>query len=168
MTASCRKDFVYFAKICFKNFGDRVKYWTTINEPGLFADMAYIRGKYPPGHCSKPFGNCSSGNSNIEPLIAMHNMLLSHAMAVDIYRKHFQVILLLWSFILLLLLFTFLGRGGAGGVPIGECWVRLIFIQMHVVGFIGIIANAFMYEPLTDEESDQHAVNRALAFNLAW
>ncbi|GMY31724.1 beta-glucosidase 18-like [Fagus crenata] len=124
-----QKDFVYFAKICFKNFGDRVKYWTTINEPGLFADMAYIRGKYPPGHCSEPFGNCSSGNSNIEPLIAMHNMLLSHAMAVDIYRKHFQ---------------------------------------MNVVGFIGIIANAFMYEPLTDEESDQHAVNRALAFNLAW
>ena len=68
-----------------------MKYWTTINEPNLAADMAYIRGTYPPGHCSPPFGYCASGNSDVEPLIAMHNMLLSHAKAVDLYRKNFQV-----------------------------------------------------------------------------
>ncbi|XP_050247456.1 beta-glucosidase 18-like [Quercus robur] len=124
-----QKDFVYFAEICFEKFGDRVKYWATINEPGLFVNRAYIWGTYPPGHCSKPFGNCSSGNSDIEPLIAMHNMLLSHSMAVHLYRKQYQ---------------------------------------MKHGGFIGIVVNALMYEPLTDEELDRQAVNRALAFNLYW
>ena len=35
-------------------------------------------------------------------------------------------------------------------------------------GFIGIITNTFMYEPLRDEEVDRQAVKRALAFNTAW
>jgi len=87
----CRRDFVHFAEICFKNFGDRVKYWTTINEPSLVTINAYMKGTYPPGHCSPPFGNCSTGNSDVEPLIAMHNRLLSHAKAVELYRKQFQV-----------------------------------------------------------------------------
>lgn len=91
MLISCREDFVYFAEICFKSFGHKIKYWTTLNEPNLFADMAYIRGRYPPGHCSAPFGNCSSGNSDVEPLVAMHNMILAHAKAVKLYRQNFQV-----------------------------------------------------------------------------
>lgn len=62
-----------------------------MNEPNLFSDMAYIRGTYPPGHCSPPFGNCSSGNSDVEPLISVHNMLLSHAKAVKLYRDQFLV-----------------------------------------------------------------------------
>ncbi|KAG4971821.1 hypothetical protein JHK85_038242 [Glycine max] len=85
-----QSDFVHFAEICFKSFGDRVKYWTTINEPNLFADFGYMEGTYAPGHCSPPFGNCNTGNSDVEPLIVMHNMLLSHAKAVELYRKHFQ------------------------------------------------------------------------------
>ncbi|KAL5132445.1 Beta-glucosidase 18 [Glycine soja] len=85
-----QRDFVHFAEVCFKSFGDRVKYWATINEPNLFADMGFIRGTYPPGHCSPPFGNCNTGNSDVEPLIAVHNMILSHAKAVELYRKHFQ------------------------------------------------------------------------------
>ncbi|XWS11076.1 hypothetical protein CRYUN_Cryun38cG0052700 [Craigia yunnanensis] len=84
------EDFVLLAETCFKSFGDRVKYWTTINEPNMFAEMAYIRGIYPPAHCSVPFGNCSVGNSDIEPLIIVHNMLWSHAKAVKLYREHFQ------------------------------------------------------------------------------
>ncbi|KAG5141241.1 hypothetical protein JHK84_035009 [Glycine max] len=86
----CRRDFVHFAEICFKSFGDRVKYWTTINEPALVANYAYMKGIYAPGHCSPPFGNCNTGNSDVEPLIVVHNMLLAHAKAVELYRKHFQ------------------------------------------------------------------------------
>ncbi|XP_019236467.1 PREDICTED: beta-glucosidase 18-like isoform X2 [Nicotiana attenuata] len=85
-----QEEFTYFAQICFESFGDRVKYWTTINEPNMFAEMAYVRGVYPPAHCSPPFGNCSVGNSDTEPLIAMHNMLLAHAKAAKLYREHFQ------------------------------------------------------------------------------
>lgn len=83
---------MHFAKTCFENFGDRVKYWATINEPNLLSEMGYVRGWYPPAHCSAPFGNCSAGNSDVEPLIVMHNMLLSHAKAVQLYREQFQVI----------------------------------------------------------------------------
>ncbi|XP_061350447.1 beta-glucosidase 18-like [Gastrolobium bilobum] len=124
-----QRDFVHFAELCFKSFGDRVKYWTTINEPNLIADMAFMRGTYPPGHCSPPFGNCCNGNSDLEPLVVMHNMLLSHAKAVESYRKNFQA-----------------KQGGT----------------------IGIVAHTFMYEPLRDEECDRQAVDRALAFVIAW
>ncbi|KAL3333387.1 hypothetical protein AABB24_033462 [Solanum stoloniferum] len=85
-----QEEFSYFAQICFESFGDRVKYWTTINEPNMFAEMAYVRGVYPPARCSAPFGNCSAGNSDTEPLVAMHNMLLAHAKAAKLYREHFQ------------------------------------------------------------------------------
>ncbi|KAL2331449.1 hypothetical protein Fmac_019030 [Flemingia macrophylla] len=85
-----QRDFVHFAEICFNSFGDRVKYWITINEPSLVAKLAYMEGTYPPGRCSPPFGNCYTGNSDVEPLIVVHNMLLAHAKAVELYRKHFQ------------------------------------------------------------------------------
>ncbi|KAG5546299.1 hypothetical protein RHGRI_018464 [Rhododendron griersonianum] len=85
-----QEDFVHFAKTCFESFGDRVKYWITINEPNLFAALAYKEGMFPPSHCSEPYGNCSVGNSIKEPLISMHNMLLAHARAVKLYREHFQ------------------------------------------------------------------------------
>lgn len=85
-----KDDFVHFAEICFKSFGDRVKHWATINEPNLFAEMAYERGVYPPARCSVPFGNCTVGNSDVEPLIAMHNMLLAHGKAAKLYKEHFQ------------------------------------------------------------------------------
>ncbi|KAJ0017370.1 hypothetical protein Pint_09452 [Pistacia integerrima] len=64
----------------------------TINEPNLLSKIGYVRGWYPPAHCSEPFGNCSAGNSDVEPLIVMRNMLLSHAKAVKLYREQFQVI----------------------------------------------------------------------------
>lgn len=83
-------DFAYFADICFRSFGNRVKYWATINEPVLFTKFAYVNGTYPPHRCSPPFGNCSAGNSDIEPLVVIHNMILSHTKATQIYRKHYQ------------------------------------------------------------------------------
>ncbi|CAI0439013.1 unnamed protein product [Linum tenue] len=87
---STQEDFVHFARICFESFGHKVKHWATINEANLFVDMAYIRGWYPPSHCSPPFGKCSAGNSDVEPLIALHNMILAHGKAVKIYRQEFQ------------------------------------------------------------------------------
>ncbi|KAL6314521.1 hypothetical protein AAG906_026857 [Vitis piasezkii] len=84
-------DFVLFAKTCFENYGDRVKYWTTFNEPNIYADMGYIRGVYPPGHCLEPYHNCSAGNSEREPLLVVHNMLISHAKAAYIYRERYQL-----------------------------------------------------------------------------
>ncbi|MFS7921335.1 putative beta-glucosidase [Helianthus anomalus] len=59
-----QEEFIYFADACFKSFGDRVKYWITINEPLLLAEMAYELGVFPPFRCSGPFGNCLDGNSD--------------------------------------------------------------------------------------------------------
>ncbi|XP_038898509.1 beta-glucosidase 18-like [Benincasa hispida] len=90
MSSQMQEDFVYLARICFEEFGDRVKHWITINEPNVVTLMGYTVGFYPPARCSPPFGNCSTGNSDIEPLIVMHNMLLAHAKAVHLYRTHFE------------------------------------------------------------------------------
>ncbi|KAJ4914728.1 Beta-glucosidase 11 [Raphanus sativus] len=47
-------------RYCFKEFGDRVLHWTTINEPNVFALGGYDQGVTPPGRCSPSFGlNCS-------------------------------------------------------------------------------------------------------------
>ncbi|KAJ3706396.1 hypothetical protein LUZ61_010101 [Rhynchospora tenuis] len=90
LSVEIRKDYGHFAEVCFKAFGDRVKYWTTFNEPNSVTKLGYMIGSYPPGRCSQPFGNCTYGNSSLEPYIVGHNIILSHAMAVDIYRKYYK------------------------------------------------------------------------------
>ncbi|KAL0320698.1 UNVERIFIED_CONTAM: Beta-glucosidase 18 [Sesamum radiatum] len=85
-----QEEFVHFAETCFKHFADRVKYWMTMNEASLFAEMAYEWAMFPPARCSPPFGHCASGNSDIEPLIAVHNMLLAHAKAAKLYHEQYK------------------------------------------------------------------------------
>ncbi|KAH6795713.1 hypothetical protein C2S51_036699 [Perilla frutescens var. frutescens] len=122
-------EYVHFAEVCFINFADRVKYWMTINEANLYAEFAYERAGFPPLRCSPPFGECASGNSDVEPLIVVHNMLLAHARAAELYRDRFK---------------------------------------SKTDGVLGITVSAFMYVPLTGDENDIEAANRALAFNIAW
>ena len=86
-----REDFTYFAELCFKMFGDRVKHWVTFNEPNIMVKLAYSAGLFPPNRCSKTYGKCDSGNSSTEPYIAAHNMILAHAKTVNIYRKNYKV-----------------------------------------------------------------------------
>ncbi|TYI09326.1 hypothetical protein ES332_A09G064900v1 [Gossypium tomentosum] len=85
------KDFAYFADFCFKTYGDRVKQWTTFNEPRVVAALGYDNGFFAPGRCSKPYGNCTAGNSGTEPYIATHHLILAHAAAAQIYREEHQV-----------------------------------------------------------------------------
>lgn len=84
------EDFANYAEFCFKTFGDRVKHWTTFNEPRVIAALGFDNGIDPPSRCSKEFGNCTAGNSSTEPYIAAHNMLLSHAAAAQRYREKYQ------------------------------------------------------------------------------
>ncbi|MFS7921321.1 putative beta-glucosidase [Helianthus anomalus] len=90
LNPAMQEEFLYLAEVCFKSFGDRVKYWLTINEPELIAGLAYQMGIIPPSRCSEPFGNCLSGNSDVEPIIAKHNMLLAHGRAAKLYHEYFQ------------------------------------------------------------------------------
>eukprot|EP00252_Welwitschia_mirabilis_P019735 TRINITY_DN4652_c0_g1_i1.p1 TRINITY_DN4652_c0_g1~~TRINITY_DN4652_c0_g1_i1.p1 ORF type:complete len:228 (+),score=14.24 TRINITY_DN4652_c0_g1_i1:321-1004(+) len=90
------EDFKVFAEICFQEFGDRVKYWITINEPNLFVPMGYTMGFYPPGRCTVDGGTCIGGKGNqSEVYVAGHHVLLAHASVVDLFNTKFKVILLL-------------------------------------------------------------------------
>lgn len=55
------------------------------------AVRGYRFGTFPPVRCSGSFGNCNFGNSEKEPFIAAHNMILSHAALVTIYKTKYQV-----------------------------------------------------------------------------
>ncbi|KAG9156710.1 hypothetical protein Leryth_021975 [Lithospermum erythrorhizon] len=83
-------DFVDFAELCFKLFGDRVKHWITINEPYVFTS-SYDSGSLAPGRCSPWMSNnCPAGNSATEPYIAAHHVLLCHAATVKLYKEKYQ------------------------------------------------------------------------------
>ncbi|KAF8675595.1 hypothetical protein HU200_047667 [Digitaria exilis] len=85
------EDFTAYADVCFRNFGDRVKHWTTLNEPNIEPLGGYDLGNLPPRRCSAPFGkSCAGGNSTTEPYIVAHNLLLAHASAVSLYKDKYQ------------------------------------------------------------------------------
>ncbi|VYS49512.1 unnamed protein product [Arabidopsis thaliana] len=84
------KDFTTYADVCFREFGNHVKLWTTINEANIFSIGGYNDGDTPPGRCSKPSKNCSSGNSSIEPYIVGHNLLLAHASVSRRYKQKYK------------------------------------------------------------------------------
>ena len=89
--------FNQYADFCFKTFGDRVKHWLTMNEIQTFTWLGYGSGTHAPGRCSPEYNpNCEKvgggGNSSIEPYIAAHHALISHALAVQTYREKYQKI----------------------------------------------------------------------------
>eukprot|EP01018_Ginkgo_biloba_P011743 Gb_21209 [translate_table: standard] len=84
-------DFAKYATACFEAFGDRVKNWITFNEPHGFSIEGYDMGLQAPGRCSiLSHLLCRAGNSSSEPYMVAHNILLSHAAVVNIYRQQFK------------------------------------------------------------------------------
>ncbi|KAL5567251.1 hypothetical protein UlMin_030415 [Ulmus minor] len=88
-------DFRDYAELCFKEFGDRVKHWITLNEPWSFSSGGYANagadGALAPGRCSEWLQlNCTGGNSATEPYLVTHHQLLAHAAAVNLYKKKYQ------------------------------------------------------------------------------
>jgi len=65
-----------YAKVCFENFGDRVRYWSTLNEPDIF-----VRG----GHWSCTFPPFIRDIKTAQQ--AAHNCILAHFRAVRLYRS---------------------------------------------------------------------------------
>ncbi|KAL7602717.1 beta-glucosidase 24 isoform X1 [Lactuca sativa] len=74
-------DFKAYAEFCFWEFGDRVVNWITLNEPANHCQYGYDMGGVAPGRTQNP---------TTEPYIVAHNMLLSHATVVELYRQRFQ------------------------------------------------------------------------------
>lgn len=81
--------FAEYADLCFRLFGDRVKIWTTLNEPLTFINLGYVQGLFAPGRCSDR-SRCVGGDSATEGYKVAHNVLIAHATAVDIYRKKYK------------------------------------------------------------------------------
>lgn len=68
--------FVDYAKFCFKEFGDEVKYWITINEPTSMAGQQYVSGTFPPAYTNE-FAKCFQ---------AEYNQNLVHARIVNAFK----------------------------------------------------------------------------------
>ncbi|KAG4385248.1 hypothetical protein GLYMA_12G054300v4 [Glycine max] len=85
------KDFRNYAELCFNEFGDRVKYWVTLNEPWSYSQHGYANGGMAPGRCSAWLNsNCTGGDSATEPYLVTHHQLLAHAEAVRVYKTKYQ------------------------------------------------------------------------------
>lgn len=69
--------FVEYADVMTRALGDRVKHWTTFNEPWVSAFVGYKDGRHAPGHTSLD-----------EAVAASHHLLLSHGRAVPVIRAN--------------------------------------------------------------------------------
>lgn len=67
-------DFTNYADICYKYFGDLVKYWFTFNEPW----------------CAAVFDPTEPQEEPTRPYLIGHQLLLAHASAVDLYRRKYK------------------------------------------------------------------------------
>ncbi len=70
-------EFVNFAKVMYENFGDRVKYWLTINEQNVLTLMGEVIGT----------SNIKSSNPKKEAYQQNHHMLLAQAKAMALCHE---------------------------------------------------------------------------------
>lgn len=71
------QDYVTYAKTLFENFGDKVKYWITLNEQNIFTSLGWLTAQHPPGKFDdqKTFYQVN------------HYAFMAHARAVLAYRE---------------------------------------------------------------------------------
>ncbi|KAI0566171.1 beta-glucosidase family GH1 [Gracilaria domingensis] len=96
--------FSEYARLCFREFGDRVEMWITLNEPWCSAVLGCEVGEHAPGVCPKTGKQTQPG---VDVYLAGHNLLLAHAKAVDVYRSEFKEI-----------------QGGSIGVTLNSRWIE--------------------------------------------
>jgi beta-glucosidase len=68
--------FADYATAVYRALDDRVRFWTTLNEPWVVTDGGYLCGVLAPGH-----------RDLFETPIASRNLLRAHGAAVDAYRS---------------------------------------------------------------------------------
>ena len=68
--------FVTFARICFSEYGKKVRYWITINEPWSVACGQYVVGHFPP-HVHYDLHSAVK---------SMHAMMVAHAKCAALYK----------------------------------------------------------------------------------
>lgn len=68
------EDIVAFSDLCFQLFGDRIRYWMTLNEPLTFVNMGYGNGQHAPGL------------SVANPYEIAHRCIVAHARIYHLYH----------------------------------------------------------------------------------
>jgi beta-glucosidase len=68
--------FADYAEAVAAALGDRVDFWTTLNEPWCSAFLGYAAGVHAPGHCD-----------GAQALTAVHHLLLGHGLATQALRS---------------------------------------------------------------------------------
>ncbi|PXY27683.1 glycoside hydrolase family 1 protein [Prauserella muralis] len=68
--------FVEYALTMYDALGDRVRHWTTLNEPYCSSLLGYTSGRKAPGR-----------QEGVAGLVAAHHLLLAHGMTVDELRR---------------------------------------------------------------------------------
>ncbi|XP_021775930.1 beta-glucosidase 13-like [Chenopodium quinoa] len=79
LSPNIRELFKEYAKLCFEKFGDRVKFWETINEPLVYVYLGKLMG-FPP----------QLQIDTEAPYIAYHNIILAHSEAAKLYKHEFK------------------------------------------------------------------------------
>jgi beta-glucosidase len=68
--------FKEYVNVCYKELGDLIDKWITINEPYCIAYLGYLYGLHAPGHSDEK-----------KALAAVHHVNMAHGIAVSEYRK---------------------------------------------------------------------------------
>jgi beta-glucosidase len=69
--------FAEYAQVAYRALDDRVRMWSTLNEPWVVTDGGYLHGLLAPGH-----------RNHFEAPLATHHLMLAHGAAVQAYRAH--------------------------------------------------------------------------------
>lgn len=69
-------DFRHYAKVLFEKFGNRVKYWVTMNEQNVFSSLGYLYELHPP-----------KVNDFQKFLNVNHHAFLANAIAINLFRE---------------------------------------------------------------------------------
>lgn len=69
--------FVDYAHFCFSEYGNKVKKWITINEPGSVAMASYTVGNFPP----------NTKYDVPKTIQSMHNQMVAHAKVVNLFKN---------------------------------------------------------------------------------
>lgn len=72
--------FADYARVCFEQFGDQVKYWLTFHDPAIICLDGYGYGRKAPGVRMEGRMDYQCG----------HNLLKAHAAAWHVYDKEFR------------------------------------------------------------------------------
>lgn len=76
--ADSSKWFEAYTQVCAEKFGDRLKFWMTLNEPQVFMGLGHQDGIHAPG-LKEPFGKIK---------LMTKNAIVAHGRAISVLRSH--------------------------------------------------------------------------------